>query len=488
MINEEIINVIQDENFNLDSLDDVAQKIIPCLQHNIDLLSSRIVPQITTGDLLLTRQAFQLRVKSVIKYALHTYISNKRWQTNIKLYPYLLKSINRFGNVIIAENQCDTKTRAIQNVCPACKEYKMREVLDFDGKSFLCNNCYLKINDISKEIKNCSDSITLDYLEKKLYFVKSFSKHSKDGVKCPNCNRFVPESCYIDDFLICPYPKCNADCSEAIPMKHPVQVIKRYTVDINYKPKELEGTNYSGIYCTDKEDAFNLLDDEEDLKNKKEIIQNVIRMQKKTHANLKKMPNKYCMYEAFEYILQNFPEDMVKYITIGGQRDGISIQSMIYQAFCNKMEKYLPIRFFTKGQQVLIENVLDSRLHLYDGAKQFTNFVDQNNCVKKKIQYNLDKNTFEKSIETQDSFIAKIFSITDQYGCELIDFVDEYNFTSVKMKNDDKVKPGTVLTIKYYSIRPNYTLGSMIYLQRIKKKLKDSTSRKLETLYSIRSV
>lgn len=483
MTNENIISDIQNAKYDISSIEKLIIEILPILQSHIDFISSKIIPKITTGDLSLSKQAFQLRVNNVVKYALSTYLQNKKWEDDAKLYPYLLKTISRFGESIISENSCESKNNISQHICPACKEYKMREVLLFDGTNFICNNCNLKIDDINKEIANCgSDPIKLDYLEKKLYFIKSFSKHSKTGVRCPSCNKFVPESCYIGEFLICPYLKCNADCTGAESMRHPVQSIKRNSVDIDHKSKFLEGATYSNLFCSESQNAFSILKDEQELVNKNNTIKSVIEMQKLTQCSLRKMPNKHCMYQAFQNVLENHTEDMVKYITIGGQREGVSIQSLIYQEFGKLIEERLPISFFSKGEQTLITNPLDKRLHLYDGVHQFSNYIDQYGIIKKKIQYRLDDVTLEKTPTKDDSFIAKIFSIEDQYGNNLMNYIDEYNFCSIKMKNIEQTKPGTILTVKYYSIRPNYTLGSMIYVQRIKKKLMESTNRKLNSL------
>jgi ribosomal protein L32 len=483
---DNIIIDIENAKYDTSSIDVLAIQILPALKSHIDIVSSRVVSKITTGDLSLSKQAFQIRVNSIVKYALNTYLQNRKWENNTKLYPYLLKTISRFGESVLTENSFESKNNISQHICPACKEYKMREVLSFDGVNFICNNCNLKIDDVNKEITNCNDSTKLDYLEKKLYFIKTFSKHSKTGVRCPDCKRFVPESCYIGDFLICPYPKCNADCTYAETMKHPVQCIKQNSIDIDFKPKFLEGSNYSGLFCSENQNAFIILRNEEDLVNKTKIINSVIEMQKLTQCNLRKMPNKYCMYQAFQNVLEKHTEDMVKYITLGGQREGVSIQSLIYQEFGRLIEERFPICFFTKGKQVLIDNPLDERLHLYDGMHQFSNYIDQYGVIKKKIQYKLSNETFEKIPSKEDSFIAKIISIEDQYGNDLINHIDEYNFSSIKMKNFEKTKPGTILTVKYYSIRPNYTLGSMIYVQRIKKKLMESSNRKLNTLNDIK--
>ena len=485
---EELINDINSEALDLDNLEEISNNLFPLLQKSIEALSSRIVPKITTGDLTLTKQAFELRVKNIIKYALSTYISNRRWETNVKLYPYLLKTISRFGETVLSENSLDDSNKETLNVCPACKEYKMREVLQFDGTHFTCNNCDRRIEDIKKEINNISDksSISLDYLEKKLYFVKAFSKHSKKGVKCPECNKFVPESCYIGDFLICPYPKCRADCTDALPMKHPKQVLKRHNEEL---VKQTDSSVYehtrADIHCSNS-NAFNSLDDKEDFDYKFQMIKNIIESQKRTHGNTRKMPVKACVYKAFLNVLENHPKDMVEYITIGGQRTGVSIQSLIYQEFGKCVEDLLPIRFFTKGNEVYIDNVLDERLHIYDGIKRFSNYIDQNNCVRKKIQYSVDRNTFELSLEKEDSFMAKIISIQDQQGNDISDIIDDYSFTLVNLKNNDKIKPGEKITVKYYSIRPNYTLGCMIFVQRIKKAIKESVDRKLKTLHRIK--
>ena len=82
--------------------------------------------------------------------------------------------------------------------------------------------------------------------------------------------------------------------------------------------------------------------------------------------------------------------------------------------------------------------------------------------------------------------MAKIVSIEDQQGNDLTDIIDDYSFTLVNLKNNDKIKQGEKITVKYYAIRPNYTLGSMIFVQRIKKAIKESADRKLKTLHSIK--
>jgi len=318
-------------------------------------------------------------------------------------------------------------------------------------------------------------------IEEKLSLLKAFSKHSMNGIKCPKCLKFVPFSLKGETFK-CPYTNCGADCSDAIETKHPKNISKRYLYSINEK--------YRGNFGSDKEvgenyigsskNPFEILSSQESFKNSYDIILKTIVMQKKTNGGTKKMPNKIAMYEAFEDVLLKYPQEMIDYITIGGQNGSLAIQPIIYQHFSDRLLKKLPLSFFAKGTRVYIDDPIDTRLYLFEGVRQFTNFLDHNLVLKKKNQYSIiDGDVVENK---SNHFIGKLISTTNIHGKDLSNHIDSCNFISLKMKSDSVMVAGQDIVVRYYSINPSYTMGSMIHMQRIKKKISESVKRKLDNL------
>jgi hypothetical protein len=319
-------------------------------------------------------------------------------------------------------------------------------------------------------------------IENKIKLLKVFYRHSVKGFKCSFCEKFIPNSY---DGNNCPYPKCNAkiDKNNLIQKKHPITFSKRHIVYMNNLIKVKDGSNggdFSEIYCDNgKNNAYELLSNEQEKLNNFKTIIEIIKKQKSVNGKTRKIPIKFCMYEAFECILKEFPEEMSSYLLDGGQNKDTPIQSLIFQKFVDMMDKKLPIIFFSKGNKVEINSLLDDRLHIFNGKRKFINFIDHNLIIKKKNQ----KRILESGEEVDDKsnhFLGKIISIQDLNGNNLINCVDSYSFFNIKIKNYKKIKPGIDVVVEYYSLKPSYTLGSMIHVQRIKRKLSESINRKLK--------
>jgi len=317
-------------------------------------------------------------------------------------------------------------------------------------------------------------------LEDKLDLLKAFSKHSFKGFKCSECNRFIPNSY---EGIKCPYPSCKEvfDIEVKIEKKHPVTFGKRRFVYINNvinKNGTGDQKEFSEKYCDDGGNAYDLLSQQEEKVNEFTMIRSVISGQKKANGNTRKIPIKASMYDAFEAVLNELPEETTKYLINGGQNGDVSIQAIIFQTFADIIEAKLPIVVFMKGVQVRIESLLDERLHIFEGKRQFVNFLDHNLIIKKKSQLRINEDGSTVKDNT-DHFIGKIISIKDANGEDLKHLVDSYSFSNIKMKNCQSLKAGTDITVEYFSLKPSYTMGSLIHLQRIKKKLSDSIKRKI---------
>jgi len=290
------------------------------------------------------------------------------------------------------------------------------------------------------------DSIErIKQLENKLTLLKAFVKHSLKGFKCSECDRFIPNSY---EGYNCPYPKCKKIFNKTrIKKKHPTTSSRRQFVYINntinkYSDDQKE---FSEKYCDGGDNAYDLLLSKQENMESIKIITDVIANQKKANRNARKIPIKEYMYDAFDMVLKEFPDEMKEYLINGGQNKDVSIQAIIFQMFVDVVESKLPIVVFIKGIQIKVEDLLDDNL-------------------------NIDKSSH---------FIGKIISIKDSNNNDLSELIDSYSFSNIKMNNSELLKPGMDITVEYYSLRPSYTMGSLIHLQRLKKKITDSVNRKI---------
>lgn len=461
-------------------MDDVADKISEVLENKIHKSCIRIVSSTTFGDSDLPKAAFKYVAKKTVRDAVKTYCAHEKWKDDVPIIPYISTALNRLVKNTIDDIRCSNK-KIVSIICPACKEFGIKETLDKNGDILSCKNCIRQIEFLEKELnklqENDKNIKRINSLKIKLEFLKVFSNHTLKGFKCNKCKKFVPNSYKGDE---CPYIKCKniLDRSNILEKKHPVTFNKRHFVYIqNPISKHNDGKEFSEKYCASGLNACDLLLNEEERINELSTILSVIKGQKKANSNNRKIPIKSCMYDAFEETVKEYPDEMSKYLIKGGQISDIAIQAIIFQNFVDVVEKRLPIILFIKGVQIKINDIMDERLRIFEGRRRFTNFMDHNCIIKRKSQIRIQDG---KSIKDEsDHFIGKIITINDSCGCDLKHLIDNYSFSAIKMKSDKTLKPATDVIVDYYSLHPSYTMGAMIQMQRIKKKLFDSINKKL---------
>ncbi len=75
-------------------------------------------------------------------------------------------------------------------------------------------------------------------------------------------------------------------------------------------------------------------------------------------------------------------------------------------------------------------------------------------------------------------YIGKLLSITDNKNKKpIIDFVKEYSFSKIKLKD---ISPGLDVTVSHLRIPPHYQMGGMVYINRIRKKIVDKAKLTLQ--------
>ncbi len=461
-------------------INSIYEQVIPYLTKNINYNSTTVALATTDKNRndALPKFAYQMRVEEAIKTAIDTYLIHEKWQDGISIVSYLKKTINTFTFNLIHED-CKESKRYIGFGCPLCKEIRVKELLENNGCNVLiCKSCTNQLKTL--ESSNSHHKAIHD----KIALLKVFATHSIDGVKCPNCNKFVPNSIKTEFGFDCPYPGCKTHFDNCEPLKHPIVFENRRFISTNQplvanssSQKIFASTELGDLYCDSGANAHALLSNEEEFLEKFTIISQTIDAQKKINISSRKLPNKLTMYEAFKEVLYEYPQEMINYIIIGGRDGEVAIQSLIFQKFSAIMKHKLPISIFSKGEHVYIDNPLDKRLNLFEGIRQFTNFIDHNLILKKKDRYSVQPGGLIE--DSSKHFIGKLISIEDMHGNNLIDCIDYYNFISIKFEYTDKIKVGDDVIAKYYSILPSYTIGSMVHMQRIKKRIKDSVHKKL---------
>jgi hypothetical protein len=469
-----------------DDVDDISCLIIELLDKKIMFNAVKVANEISSGNIEMPKAAFRKQAEDTIVNAIHTYLTHEKWKVNTPILPYLITSINRLALSVI-DNSKGKSSRVVSTICPACKEMRDIEELTVENGVYICAKCEKSKAMLEQNLQTCSEPDEIEAIKNKIALLTAFYRHSPTGVRCPKCSKFVPNSSKINDVLLCPYYGCNTDCSNAEIMRHPISLLKRTHLSMNIMiggQKSIFNTMSDGSsrelierYCTGDDNAFFLLSKEQEYSKKFDIVSKIIWGQKQINGTLRKLPIKLAMYEAFESVLSEFPVEMMDYLTVGGQ-GGVAVQPLIFQKFAEIMQNKLPISIFSKGMHIYIDSPMDERLSLYKDLRQFTNYINQNLCIKRRAQYIIKD---DELIENKDKhFIGKIISIKTGNDIDLMPYIDSYNFSTIHMTNDLEIVSGMDVVVKYYSIIPSYTIGSMVHLQRIKKKLADSINKRLE--------
>jgi len=417
----------------------------------------------------LPYKANMCRAREVLKKALGTYLfTSKKWQIGVPLIPYLLKSLMNFFKRELWVNEGPKSNKFI---CPCCREYNLREPLIELSNGFLfCKNCHdFLIKDIDSENK------------KRIALAKIFEKHSKKGVRCPRCRRFVPYSCFEKDKLICPYDGCGTDCSIASCKTHPVGL---FSVDIaDIKPTQ-NNDQPIDIIKTKKDKQVKPADlsieQQESINNMIFVVSNIINSQKAINGKTRSSPNKSVMYESILNIMNAYPIEMINFI-VKKNRCDLPMQSVIFQEFSKNMINLLPVEFECNNKPINITSPIDPKLKLFTGICEFNGKINNNLVLRKPttlLRYRTDDFSSEKP-SSKYSFIGSIKRIFDDNGEDLFNCIDVYSFVNVRFLPKENIFAGKNVNVEYFAIPAHYSMQSMAHLRRIIKRIYISCSKKI---------
>lgn len=412
--------------------------------------------------------ALKAHAESKLRSALVTFILDKEhWRNNRKIKPYLDVTLENLSNDLYWEYSNNKRLKSKSFVCPLCRERGFKQVLKASEGMLKCELCYEGANILLGKIGRPSKDLVKFQNE---YFVRStFAIHSKNGFRCDDCLRFIPESSKQGDNIACPYGDCPffGKVEQLSAMRHPLKT--------SIKDDLIGGSiddQYKDFLSSCDVNAEEYLIFSEKMRNSRKLIAQVIKEQmaevkRNSHESTKKQ--KLLMYSAFSKAVDKYPADMINYLC---NRKQISepIQSKIFQEYAVLVENALPFSIQKNGEMIDIVSLTDPSLSLFRGISEFSAKIEADFTIP-----NLTKERYIGGRSYKDygpCFIGKLIDIKNDDGKSILDEVDSYSFSKIRMKPSSI--PGKNVFVKHFRILSHYEIDSLVILQKIRKKMVDS--------------
>lgn len=456
-------------------------------QSRIDYLAHRCYGYFSnSGGPPVAVLAFRERAKAEIKTASMTFLFKlQHWRSGRDINPYLMTSLNRLSDRIFYD--IESAKKASVPICPSCKGDDKKEFLISEGKLWRCQSCTKMVDLFSEELKklrlqDSPDTIKIANLDAKARQCRTFALHSRKGYRCPDCNRFIPESCGTANGITCPYDDCifMGKIGGLESIAHPLALTQRQMISLQSPIFDHEKSNGVELTMQDSFEADIIRPDTRiDVYERNQIeydtllqvINDQIAAIKRTNAP-GTFFQKLLMYEAYKVMLERYPEEMVSYLVHQKQNLDFPIQSRIFQEYTNLIENFLPFTIKKKNATIDIVDLTDPNLSLFLGISKFNAVI--------KLNGKIPNNTVEtytggrKYKNYGPCFIGKLIDVVEKdTGKSLKEYVKEYSFVDLTMS--EAVLPGTLVMVTHFRIPSHYEIDSMVFLQRIRKHIVDST-------------
>lgn len=422
--------------------------------------------------------AFKARAEEELGKALRTfYFKKEHWKNNRDINPYLRTCLNYMSKKSYWNNRAGQKMTV--PVCPACKEKGHKEPCVLESGLLKCASCSKESDRLTEEMQKVKeDSKEYTGLLARRNFYLMFSFHSRKGKRCVACERFVPES-VIKKISMCPYEDCwyAGDFSDAKEVKHPVGTYARPLVSIDAPmSNDTEGSSsFHNVLTDEAPTAHDRLEMRERINNEKKLLDEVINSQIKAlnrNGGSGTKIQKRLMYQAFKNTIEKYPEEMISYLVHVKQSADFPLQASIFQEYARLMEDYLPFTLTKGGRKYEIFSLTDPNLALFLGESIYQAQVEED--------FSIPNLTQEEYIGSRNfknhgpCFIGKVIDITNLETKEsILDKMKSHSFVKINMSQD--IKPGTPVEVKHFRILPHYEMHSLVYLQRIRRKIVDKT-------------
>jgi ribosomal protein L37AE/L43A len=409
----------------------------------------------------LAQSAFEANAKQSISQAVTTFLFKKKhWQNNINLHHYLIKTLSNLKSEKLIENS--TNELVNKPVCPLCKTDKHKEFLSVKNGLYHCKRC--------SEVCDNFTSANSRQSSNKIELRKIFSNHSKKGVRCPDCKKWIPDSAFDNGIFPCPYT-CGfiGFKSEYCPGSHPVALTSRDIKSLNDKISSDNDSSLEKFLSSSsitEQEEFIL---SQDLEQQFFLIKDtLIQQQKSLHntATTATIVQKELMYQAFINLLDKLPYEMTMYL---GHQKNVSkypLQCQIFQEYADLMLNYLPFNIVKGKNSYEITDPCDPKLSLFLGISTYSSIVKDNGIIPNET---LENYIGGKQIKDYGPcFIGKLISVSS-HGEDILDSVDHYTFNEIKTN----LSAGTPVQVKHFRIASHYEMHSLVFLQRIRRAVVD---------------
>ena len=426
----------------------------------------------------LAIRAFKEEVKIKLIRALQLFILEKKyWQnSNYSLNVYLLSTIKNFAKSKYWVNK--GLKRAVELICPACKVNNEYSFLISEKGLWRCHSCTNSKNEIEEHqaSKTNIDEQEIIKTNDKYRLYKAFALHSRKGYKCPECNRFIPNSSKGQYGLTCPYESCtfSGEIKDLKVMSHPSAAARKNTLSLNAPNIICASVSYQDSLISDCSKPDTEMNCESQYSRERDVLSDVISKQidliKRSGVENTRI-KKLLMYQAYRNMIEVYPEEMHSYLVLLQQNHDFPLQAKIFQEYVRLIENYLPITIQKNSETQDILSLTDPRLSLFLGKSTFNATVDGQRII--------PNNTIEtyvggrKFTNYGPCFIGRLIDVIDnRTNNSIIDSVKEYNFIQIMM--DQTVETNIPVTVSHFRIPSHYELGSLVYLQRIRRQIVDS--------------
>jgi len=399
---------------------------------------------------------------------------SQHWRTGRSIGPYLSTCLTKLADNL--RTNIDFVKRVSVPVCPACKTLGDKEFLVHEGKLMRCPTC-------TKEHERLDAlSVRTQREEYEYRLRKVFSLHSRKGHRCPDCERFIPESFLRGGRVSCPYDNCSwfGIESELEPMVHPLAQSSGLTVSMNMQISK--GSDWSGS-GTEVGDLFDSNEINPDIRlEQAEKYYQELKIAKATLATqrerlgrqpMAKIFKKYLMYKSFEILLEQDPAGMINYLIHAKSLGERPIQSLIFQKYVQLIENRLPLEVYGEDGKTEVYSLLDPNLNLFLGQSEYQAHVRESGFVS-----NNTREVFSGAKCNGPCFIGYLCDVTDKNGKSLLSEVEYYTFSSIKMS--PKVPSNTLVNVIHFRIPPHYEMYSLVNLQRTRKRIVQSIKKRLQ--------
>ncbi len=432
--------------------------------------------RITDDGFELSFRAFQKAAEERIKAALSTfYLDKKHWLKGRDIKPYLNVTIENLSNELYWEYSGRKKLKSRSFACPLCKDRGFKQTLKQSGDMLKCELCQKSLDFLLEKIGTGED---LADVQNEYLIRGAFAEHSVDGLRCPDCLRFIPASSSSGvSNIACPYGDCHffGYTQDLLKMNHPTTT----TVKPNIMATSLDSLSlhfdnsvqeYLSSYDVNAEEFLLFHEDMMDkIKMINEVIDGQLAEVKRNSFDSTRV-QKMLMYKAYRTMLGKHPADMIHYLC---HRKQVSepLQAKIFQTYVSIVEGFLPFTMYKGGKDIDIISLTDSNLSLFQGISEFEATVQEDYSIP-----NLTKEVYIGGRSYHNygpCFIGRLISILDSdHRNSLMDKVESYSFSKIQMSEDMPI--GTSVIVRHFRILSHYEMDSLVFLQRIRKRLVDS--------------